>query len=183
MNKLQFYILILIYIFSCSKYEKSIVITNKEKGSVLINDSDISDYIISEHQDKNDDVLYFLNLENDIYDFTIQASDTTIDIFSVIISGESYFCVDLESGEYDGFRIRNTKELILLLGENKTEINSDILYSVEGIKKYLKRNNIKLTTRYDLKQSGYLLINKTQKIINTAMTDVELLEICQEFYK
>ena len=77
-----------------------------------------------------------------------------------------------------------SKEIIVLLGTDNVEINADIEHSIEGIKTFLNDNNIKLIIKSHTEQSGYILkYDSKEKQINTAMTDIDLLEICKEFYK
>lgn len=76
------------------------------------------------------------------------------------------------------------KELIVLMGSNDTEINSDLRMSVDGVKQYLNENEIQVTYLEDTNDSGYLLKFKSEeKRIESAMTDIDLLEICKEFYE
>jgi len=76
------------------------------------------------------------------------------------------------------------KEIIVSLGCNDTEIISDIEHSLKEISPFLKSNNVNLMIKGNVPECGYLLkFGSKQKNIDSAITDVELIDIGKDFFE
>jgi hypothetical protein len=83
-----------------------------------------------------------------------------------------------------GFYVQaaNEKKIIYFTGCKNNEVVSDIEYSIQGIAYYAEKNNI-LIKKINRKKCGYVLIfDAKQKILKSALTDVDLIDECRKFY-
>ena len=79
---------------------------------------------------------------------------------------------------------KNNYSLIVQLAKtDESEVLDDIGYSVNKLSNYLTKNNIKVVINNDAKWSGYILQkDTTKKKYEGAMTDVDLMMCCNEFF-
>ncbi len=99
----------------------------------------------------------------------------TILIVPTVIS--IFFCTSLSIAN-------EGKKIVYLTGCRDAEITSDIETSIEGITDFLKKNEIKLVKQRNSRKCGYILImNTKKKFIESALTDVDLIEMSEEFFK
>lgn len=76
------------------------------------------------------------------------------------------------------------KEIVVLTGCNNIEIISDIENSIKGISKFIKSQNVEIIFKNDTIDCGYILkYDSKLKTIESAMTDIDLLEECKIFFK
>jgi len=79
---------------------------------------------------------------------------------------------------------KQKRELLAYSRCSSEEISSDILYSVDQIKKQLSKRNIYLKVDAKKRMCGYMLVNgKRTRTIKGALTDIELLEEVNKFFK
>ena len=79
---------------------------------------------------------------------------------------------------------KEKREVVVYSKCSSQEASSDILYSVSEIKEQLVKKNISIKTDNKKKSCGYLLVNGTKtKKITGALTDVELLQEVNKFFK
>lgn len=77
----------------------------------------------------------------------------------------------------------SNRSMTVLLGCNDNEVVSDLNYSVEHISTYLKLNNIKLNFDEQKSECGYVLKdNKNKKYIESALTDIDLINELNSFF-
>ena len=78
---------------------------------------------------------------------------------------------------------KQMRQIVVLQGCDDIEVLSDIERSIAGLRKYALRNEIEVQTRTDTTDCGYLLVNgPRRKSIESVQTDVDLLEIIEEFF-
>ena len=76
------------------------------------------------------------------------------------------------------------REVVVYSNCSSGEASSDILYSVNEIKEQLTKKGISVKTDNKKKLCGYLLVNGTKtKTITEALTDLELLQEVNKFFK
>lgn len=79
--------------------------------------------------------------------------------------------------------VYNKKSIEVLIGCGFPEIHSDILYSIEGVKKYTESHNINIDTKYSDTRCGYILKWKKDKYIKGALTDYDLMEAIKSYFQ
>ena len=95
-------------------------------------------------------------------------------LFSLLLLN-SYSCVSNEMSKQ--------KEITVLLGCEMSDANNDLLYSIDGIKKFTDKNHIKVIINETDKRCGYLLTWSSEKYIEGAITDYDLMMEAKSFFK
>jgi|WetSurMetagenome_2_1015567.scaffolds.fasta_scaffold17860_4 hypothetical protein len=92
-------------LINCEGQNHSLVVDYPSDGQIFINDLPLERWLTGEPKIMEENTnLYFLNLSMQKYDLRIILSDDSIiDTFFVVKSGESYFAIDLKTGELAGF--------------------------------------------------------------------------------
>ena len=77
----------------------------------------------------------------------------------------------------------SSKEIIGLTGCKDNEVVSDIEYSLENLSDYAESNKINISFDEASTECGYILKDGSKsKNIRSAMTDIDLIYICKEFF-
>jgi hypothetical protein len=84
---------------------------------------------------------------------------------------------------FSAMAAQSGREIIYLVGCDDVEVVSDIEYSVKQFESYAKEQNISLIKK-DSKKCGYILIyNGKKHYEKSALTDVDLMELCKKYFK
>lgn len=76
------------------------------------------------------------------------------------------------------------KEIIVFLKCSSNEESNDLVYSISQIKEELAKNNISVKMDSTQNKCGYIFIyGKKNKKITSVLTDLELLEEMDKFFK
>ena len=100
------FIVIVSIFISCTPGDSySLQVIHPQRGKIYINDKPLQNWVIRKHGNKSDEsIMYFLNLSHQRYKLKIELENgSVIDTFFILATGESYYSIDLKTGELYGF--------------------------------------------------------------------------------